>query len=182
MRWAGNKLKNCINNDAQNYKLKIKTGKTKIFVIITPNNMSALEIELEDNQLMFRIIQILSYCNKETTEYHKTIGNLLVNKINKKRFIDGYDKKIKSFGDIELLNRGFLISLKDESSEKKISSLFLNALDNHYPILGAIPYPELEEVPEVEQDMIGEYRDAEVVVDLPTVEYRAPIININRQF
>ena len=175
MRWAGNKLKNCINNDAQNYKLKIKTGKTKIFVIITPNNMSALEIELEDNQLMFKIIQILSYCNKQTTEYHKTIGNLLVNKINKKRFIDGYDKKIKSFGDIELLNRGFLISLKDESSENNTSSLFLNALDNHYPT-------PIEEVPEVEQDMIGEYRDAEVVVDLPTVEYRAPIININRPF
>ena len=124
---------------------------------------------------MFRMIQILSYCNKETTEYHKTIGNLLVNKINKKRFTDGYDKKIKSFGDIELLNRGFLISLKDESSENNTTSIFqINAVHN--------PYIRLEEVPEVEQDMIGEYWGVD---DLPTeevVENRTPIININRPF
>jgi hypothetical protein len=170
MRWAGNKLKNCINNDAQNYKLKIASGKTKIFVIITPNNMSALEIELEDNQLMFRMIQILSYCNKETTEYHKTIANLLVNKINKKRFIDGYDKKIKSFGDIELLNRGFLISLKDESSENNAPSIFFfDEIDGLQPT-------------EEDQDMIGEYWG---VTEEPTEESAntlAPIINIDRAF
>jgi hypothetical protein len=123
LRWAGNKLKNCINNSGQNYKLKIKTGKTKIFVLITPNNMSAMEIELAENEMSYKIIQILSYCNKQTSEYHKTIGNLLVNRLNHLLFTKNYDKKIRSFVDIELLNRGFLISLKDEDT-KNNSSLF----------------------------------------------------------
>lgn len=134
LRWAGNKLKNCINNPGQNYKSKIKTGKTKIFVLITPNNMSALEIQLSENEMTYKMVQILSYCNKETSEYHKSIGNILVNRLNHILFIQNYEKKLRSFSDIELLNRGFLITLKDEDTKGNSSSFGLEpvAVRNEY--------------------------------------------------
>ena len=131
LRWAGNKLNNCINHPGQNYIDKIKSGKTKIFVLITPNNMSALEIQIVENEMTYKMVQILSYCNKVTSEYHKSIGNLLVNRLNHLLFTQNYEKKLKSFVDIELLNRGFLISLKDEVT-KDNSSFGLVAVPEEY--------------------------------------------------
>jgi len=149
LKWAGNKLNNCINNSGQNYKLKIKSGKTKIFVIITPNNMSAIEIEVLENEMSYKIIQILSYCNKVTSEYHKSIGNLLVNRLNHLLFVENYEKKLKSFADIELLNRGFLISLKDEDTKNNTTNF---GLAMEIPIERDV-YPIMEEEVENEEEI-----------------------------
>ena len=43
---AKRKLNNCLNNPGQDYKGKIKSEIIRVFVIITENNMSAMEIEL----------------------------------------------------------------------------------------------------------------------------------------
>ena len=159
LKWAGNKLKNCINNPGQNYKLKIKSGKTKIFVIITPNNMSAIEILLTKDEMTYSIIQILSYCNKETSEYHKTIGNLLVNRLNHLLFTQNYEKKLKSFADIELLNRGFLISLKDEDTKENVCNFGL-VMDIHHDHNDEVENEE-------EMPMPVELDTEEVAIELP---------------
>ena len=51
LQWASKKLKNCMNNPGQNYKGSIEGGNTKLFVIITPNNMSGLELRLVEDSV-----------------------------------------------------------------------------------------------------------------------------------
>ena len=167
LRWAGNKLNNCISHPGQNYIDKIKSGKTKIFVLITPNNMSALEIHLSENEMTYKMVQILSYCNKETSEYHKSIGNILVNRLNHLLFTQNYEKKLRSFSDIELLNRGFLIGLKDEDTKDNSSTFGLEAMAvreeyNDY----LIDLPNIEAAPELprqieEQTLINVINNAD---------------------
>jgi hypothetical protein len=123
LRWAGKKLNNCMNNSGQNYAGKIKSGKTKLFVIMTKNNMSGLEFELVEDTV-YRIVQILSYCNKVTSEYHKTVGNLLANYLNMKHLKEIYESKMSSFVSIDLLNRSFLLNLKDEKTSENPTALF----------------------------------------------------------
>ena len=64
-----------MNNPGQNYKGSIEGGNTKLFVIITPNNMSGLELRLVEDSV-FKEIQLLSYCNRVSSEYHKIISTI----------------------------------------------------------------------------------------------------------
>lgn len=185
LKWAGTKLKNCINNPGQHYKDKIEKGSTKIFVIITPKNMSAIELMLAKDGLSYNIVQILSYCNKETSEYHKTLGNILTNHLNKIKFTDGYQARLKSFGDIERLNRSLLIALNDESTDNNITPLFPLAVPDANEIVGQlnlfannVVYEDeapimVEELTE-EQDMVEELTEEQgpMAEELPTLNLR----------
>ena len=66
LNWAAIKLKNCLNNPAQGYSAKIGSGDIKVFVIITPNSTSAIELHRMEEGLVFKEQQLLSSCNKKT--------------------------------------------------------------------------------------------------------------------
>ena len=129
--------------------------------------MSALEIQIVENEMTYKMVQILSYCNKETSEYHKSIGNILVNRLNHLLFTQNYEKKLRSFSDIELLNRGFLIGLKDEDTKDNSSTFGLEAMAvreeyNDY----LIDLPNIEAAPELprqieEQTLINVINNAD---------------------
>ena len=134
LKWAGKKLNNCLNNPGQDYKNKIKSGNTKVFVIMTENNMSALELYLVEGTT-YKTMQLLSYCNKVTSEYHKTIANILLNYINMEHLKDIYESRMKSYQSIDMLNRGFLINLDDEKTDKNPTGQFqLPDLNNNVDI------------------------------------------------
>lgn len=117
LKWAGRKLNNCLNNPGQDYKGKIKSGTIKVFVIMTENNMSGLELRLVEGTV-YVITQLLSYCNKVTSEYHKVIGNIFLNYINMMHLKDIYESKMKSYESIDILNRGLMVNLKDEKTDQ----------------------------------------------------------------
>jgi hypothetical protein len=116
LKWAGRRLNNCMNNPSQNYAEKIRSGKTKLFVIITENNMSGLELQLIE-ETVYKNVQLLSYCNKVTSEYHTTIANLLINYLNVQHLKEIYLSKVESYMSIDLFNRSLLINLKDEKTD-----------------------------------------------------------------
>jgi hypothetical protein len=123
LRWAGRKMNNCMNNPGQAYASKIRSGKTKLFVIITDNNMSGMEIHLVQDTV-FQLQQLLSYCNKQTSEYHNVISSVLLNYINTEHLREIYESKMSSFKSIDLLNRGMLMSLKDEKTDQNQTGSF----------------------------------------------------------
>ena len=115
LKWAGRKLNNCMNNPSQSYVQKIKSGDVKLFVIITENNMTGVEFRLVEDTV-YKIVQILSYNNRVTSEYHKTVANIFLNYLNMKHLKEIYDSRVNSFINIDFLNRGILINLKDETT------------------------------------------------------------------
>lgn len=82
LSYAGKTLKNCINNPEQQYKKKIISGKTKVFVITSPNSMSALEIT-ERDALNWDEVYLLSYCNKICNQFHRDIADYITSYIHK---------------------------------------------------------------------------------------------------
>lgn len=123
LKWAGRKLNNCMNNPGQSYAEKIKTGNIKLFVIITENNMTGVEFSLVEDTV-YKIVQILSYNNRVTSEYHKTVANIFLNYLNMKHLKEIYDSRVKSFMSIDFLNRGILINLKDETTNDNPTGQF----------------------------------------------------------
>jgi hypothetical protein len=120
IRWAGRKLNNCMNNPNQKYVEKIQSNKTKLFVIISENNISGLELSLLEDTV-YKNVQLLSYCNKVTSEYHTIIANLLINYLNTQHLKYIYQSKIDSYVSIDLYNRGLLLNLKDEKTDNNIT-------------------------------------------------------------
>lgn len=127
LKWAGRKLNNCMNNPSQNYAGKIKSGNTKLFVIITEKNMSGLELHLIEGTV-YKVHQFLSYCNKITSEYHNILCNIFVNYLNMSHLKEIYDTKMNSYISIDLLNRGLLINVKDEKTDD-------NRVANDFPVI-----------------------------------------------
>lgn len=121
IQWASKKLKNCMNNSGQNYKGAIEGGKTKLFVIITPNNMSGLELRLVEDSV-FKEMQLLSYCNRVSSEYHKIISTIFTNYLNMLHLKKTYESKINNFMTIDMMNRGILVNVKDEDTSKNSKS------------------------------------------------------------
>ena len=132
LKWGGRKLNNCLNNPGQDYKGKIESEIIKVFVIMTENNMSAMEIELIEGTV-YKSKQLLSFCNKVTSEYHTVVSNILLNYINMNHLKNVYESRLKSYESIDILNRGFLINLDDEKTDKNPSGSFFN-LDIVNPI------------------------------------------------
>jgi hypothetical protein len=124
LQWAGKKLKNCMNNPGQNYKDKIIKGDTKLFVITTPNNMSGLELRLVEDSV-YKEIQLLSYCNRVSSEYHRIISTIFTNYVNMIHLRKTYESKINNFVTIDMMNRGILVNVKDEDTSKNKKSFGL---------------------------------------------------------
>lgn len=140
LQWAGNKLKNCMNNPGQNYKGKIEGGNTKLFLIVTPNNMSGLELRLVEDSV-FKQVQILSYCNKETSEYHNIISSIFVNYVNMLHLKKTYGSKINNFITLDMMNRSMLVNVTDDDTSKNSKSFgFLAPVENRYdePIMDVV--------------------------------------------
>ena len=127
LKWAGRKLNNCMNNPNQAYAEQIKTGIIKLFVIITENNMSGVEFRLVEDTV-YKMVQVLSYNNRMTSEYHKTISNILLNYLNISHFKEIYNNRINSYISIDFLNRGLLLNLRDENTNDNPTGQFLNFL------------------------------------------------------
>jgi len=117
LNWAGNKLKNCLNDPAQKYTEKIKEGKSRVFIIMTHKSYSAIEFHPQDH-LIYKERQLLSSCNKKPSLYHRIIGDILLNELNVQILKDGYEKKIKYYNDIILLNNGLLQTVADKKTDK----------------------------------------------------------------
>jgi len=93
---AGRTLKNCINNPGQEYKKKIMNGKTKIFVITSPNSMSALELNRQSD-FEWKERWTLSYCNKECNTYHKNISQMIQAYFHKELLLSSIADKIEKW-------------------------------------------------------------------------------------
>ena len=140
LQWAGNKLKNCMNNSVQNYKGKIEEGKTKLFVIVTPNNMSGLELRLVEDSV-FKQVQVLSYCNRQTSSYHTIIADIFVNHINMLHLKKTYESKINNFISLDMVSRSKLVNLTDEDTSKNNKSFGYMMEPNDEPVRYDEPVP-----------------------------------------
>jgi hypothetical protein len=96
LAYAGRVLRNCINNPNQGYKSKLRNGKTKIFVITTPNSMSALELNRQ-NDFEWKERYTLSYCNKECNDYHKNISQMIQAYFHKELLLSSIADKIEKW-------------------------------------------------------------------------------------
>jgi len=116
LKWAGHKLKNCINDAQQNYKHKIESGYCRLFLIETKNNLSAMEIRLEG--IEYKISQLLSYCNKETSILHKTIGELFTQKLSLHNLQKNIESRINNLKKSITLHNNLLLSLPDDNTKE----------------------------------------------------------------
>jgi hypothetical protein len=148
LQWASKKLKNCMNNPGQNYKGSIEGGNTKLFVIITPNNMSGLELRLVEDSV-FKETQLLSYCNRVSSEYHKIISTIFTNYLNMLHLKKTYESKINNFMTIDMMNRGILVNVKDEDTSKNSKSF---GLVDEFNGFGEEPTPM--DLPVMEQEPV----------------------------
>jgi len=139
LNWAGNKLKNCLNDPSQQYVEKIKEGKSRVFIIITNKSYSAIEFYPQDH-LIYKENQLLSSCNKKPSLYHRIIGDILINELNMQILKDGYENKIKFYNDIILLNKGLLQTVSDEKTDKNPMSHMIPRA--HNDIIFGIPEEE----------------------------------------
>jgi hypothetical protein len=158
LKWAGRKLNNCMNDPGQAYAEKIKTGNIKLFVIITENNMTGVEFRLVEDTV-YKIVQILSYNNRVTSEYHKTVANIFLNYLNMNHLKEIYDSRVKSFMSIDILNRGFLINLKDETTNDnptgQFDALIDDAIERPIWVGDQTPLNDYEDIP----DIIFDFRE-----------------------
>ena len=116
LKWVGHKLKNCINDKQQNYRDKIQRGLCRVFLIETKNNLSAMQIKLDG--LEYKIVQLLSYCNKETSVLHKTIGEIFINKLTLLHLKNNVKKKVYDLNNAIELHSKLLLSLPDDDTKK----------------------------------------------------------------
>ena len=142
-----------MNNPGQNYKGSIEGGKTKLFVIITPNNMSGLELRLVEDSV-FKEMQLLSYCNRVSSEYHKIISTIFTNYLNMLHLKKTYESKINNFMTIDMMNRGILVNVKDEDTSKNSKSF---GLVDEFNGFGEEPTPMHQ--PVMEQEPVHMVRD-----------------------
>ena len=97
MQWAGNKLKNCINNENQGYKHKIESGLVRIFMIMTKGSTSALELHLDSkDSIEIKEKQLLSSCNRKPSRFHRIIADMLIGYINLELLESRYESRKKS--------------------------------------------------------------------------------------
>jgi hypothetical protein len=111
LSYAGKKLSNCISNPEQNYRKKVMSGSSKLFVIITPNSMSALELEMETPDT-FTEKYLMSYCNSTSNQYHRQIANYLKSYIEKELILQTISGRLQK-------TEGLLNSLKIKLNPKK---------------------------------------------------------------
>jgi hypothetical protein len=114
LAYAGRTLKNCINNEGQDYKRKLRHGKTKIFVITTNGSMSALELN-KMNDFEWKERWTLSYCNKVCNEYHKHISQMIQAYFHKELILSSIADKIEKW-DYRMETAKKLLNPKQDKS------------------------------------------------------------------
>jgi hypothetical protein len=117
LHWAGNKLKNCINNPDQGYIEKIKSDGVKVIVITSPHSISALELHIKPEDIMYVEKQLLSTCNKKPSSYHRIIADIIKSELNSELLKSQYEKRLNLYKDVSLLNRGMLVSVEDKKTD-----------------------------------------------------------------
>jgi len=115
LAWAGKKLNNCLNNPGQNYIDKLKNGYVKIFVLISDNSMSAVEFHVGIES--YKEKQLLSYCNKIPSDYHRHIANLLKTFLTIQKMNEHYENKLNSLYNFLDDEQGKLFCCDDKSTE-----------------------------------------------------------------
>jgi hypothetical protein len=74
-----------------------------------------MHIKLEG--LEYKIIQLLSYCNKETSVLHKTIGEIFIKKLTLVHLENNIKKRIETMNKSIQLNSKLLLSLPDDDTK-----------------------------------------------------------------
>jgi len=133
INWAANKLKNCLNNPNQGYKQKLLSGKVKIFVIMTPNSTSALELRSDEDNLMYKEGQLLSTCNKKPSLYHRIISDIIINELNYHLLNSQYSERLILCKDIVKLNKGLLVNTDDKKTDDN-ETVFDVDFDNAFEV------------------------------------------------
>lgn len=118
IHWAGNKLKNCLNNPGQMYIEKIKNDGVKVIIISSTHSTSALELHTKPEEIMYVEKQLLSTCNTTSSSYHRILADIIKAELNSDLLKSQYEKRLNLYKDVSLLNRGMLISTED----KKVNS------------------------------------------------------------
>ena len=117
LHWAGNKLKNCINNPDQGYIKNIKSGGVKVIIISSTQSTSALELHIKPEDIMYVEKQLLSTCNKKPSSYHRIIADIIKSELNSELLKSQYEKRLNLYKDVSLLNRGMLVSVEDKKTD-----------------------------------------------------------------
>lgn len=125
IHWAGNKLKNCLNNPGQNYIERIKSGEVKVIIISTPNSISALELHVKTDDIKYEEKQLLSICNKQSSHYHRIIADIVKAELNSNLLKTQYNKRLDLYRDVSLLNRGLLVSAEDKKVDGDVGEVLL---------------------------------------------------------
>jgi hypothetical protein len=86
--------------------------------------MSGLELRLVEDSV-YKEVQLLSYCNRVSSEYHRIISTIFTNYVNMIHLRKTYESKINNFITIDMLNRGILVNVKDEDTSKNRQSFGL---------------------------------------------------------
>ena len=156
IQWAGQKLRNCLNNEGQGYVEKISNGFVKVFIIKTKESTSALELRLNNQKINFKEVQLLSTCNKKPSLYHRIIADILLNKLNSIQLEIRSKELKKYYDDIVHLNKGLLMSAQDKSTDNNPTASFLDYGDGLEDIdEEVIDFPDQPE----EIDVVNRYRN-----------------------
>lgn len=124
----GHILKNCLRSKGQNYKDKIIKGEYRVFKIVTPLSMSALELKLH-NGLYFTKEQHLAKANKKISEYHKLIGDILMYELNKYLLSDlNIATQKLMYNNVIGIKKSVLSSKKDTCTKNNPTDIGLDEL------------------------------------------------------
>ena len=168
MQWAGNKLKNCINNPNQGYKEKIESGLVRIFMIMTKGSTSALELHLENkDSIDIKERQLLSSCNRKPSRFHRIIADMLINYINIELLESKYENRKKLYNDLLTLHTGLLVTTSDEITDNNEEVFGLDVIVDMFgnPDVGD---EAIEAEGEYNDDFQFDFLDANIINNEPT--------------
>ena len=168
MQWAGNKLKNCINNPNQGYREKIESGLVRIFMIMTKGSTSALELHLDNkDSIEIKERQLLSSCNRKPSRFHRIISDMLINYINIELLESKYSNRKKLYGDLLTLHTGLLATTSDDITDNNEEVFGLDDIGDMFgnPDVGD---EAIEDEGEYNDDFQFDFLDANIINNEPT--------------
>ena len=118
-------MKNCLNNPGQEYIEKIKSDGVKVIVISSEHSISALELHLKTEEIMYVEKQLLSTCNTNPSSYHRILADIIKAELNGDLLKSQYEKRLNLYKDVSLLNRGMLISTEDKKADSDAAEILL---------------------------------------------------------
>ena len=60
---------------------------------------------------------MLSTCNKKPSSYHRILADIIKSELNGDLLKSQYEKRLRLYKDVSLLNRGMLISSEDKKTD-----------------------------------------------------------------